>query len=53
MDVVLNEITSVHDEAQITFGDTKMLFYTGVYILCISYPDDPILLVLANVKACF
>ena len=53
MDVVLNKITSVHDEAQITFGDTKMLFYTDVYNLRISYPEVPILLALADVKACF
>lgn len=52
-DVVLNELTSVTDEAGITFGDTKMLFYTDVYNLRISNPDEPILLALADVKACF
>jgi hypothetical protein len=53
MDTVLNEITSVADEAEITFGDTKMLFYTDIYNIRISYPKDPILLALADVKACF
>jgi hypothetical protein len=52
-DVVLNELTSVTDEAGITFGDTKMLFYTDVYNLRISNPYEPILLALADVKACF
>ena len=52
-DVVLNEHTSIQDEAAITFGDTKMLFYTDIYNLRITYPDDNILLALADVKACF
>jgi len=52
-DVVLNDLTSVQDEAAITFGDTKMLFYTDVYNLRITYPEDRILLALADVKACF
>ena len=53
MDTVLNDITSVADEAEITFGDTKMRFYTDVYNLRISHPLEPILLALADVKACF
>ncbi|KAL7433447.1 hypothetical protein ACHAXH_004341 [Discostella pseudostelligera] len=52
-EVVLNELTSALDEAIITFGDTKMLFYIDVYNLRISYPDDQILLALADEKACF
>jgi len=52
-DVVLNDLTSVQDEAAITFGDTKMLFYTDVYNLRITYPEDRIWLALADVKACF
>ncbi len=52
-DIVLNELTSVMDEAAITFGDTKMRFYTDVYNLRISHPDEPILLALTDVKACF
>ena len=53
VDVVLNEITSTDDEAPITFGDTKMQFYFDLYNLRVSYPDDPILMALADVKACF
>jgi hypothetical protein len=42
-DIVLNEITSVEDEAEIVFGDTKMHFYGDVYNLRISYPYDSVL----------
>lgn len=52
-DVVLNELTLTADEAVITFGDTKIVFYLDIYNLRISYPDAPILLALADVKACF
>ncbi len=52
-DVVLNELTSITDEAAITFGGTKMRFYTDVYNLRISNPVEPILMALTDVKACF
>ena len=53
LDNVLNEITSILDEAEITFGDTKRKFLTDLYNMRISYPDAMILLALADIKACF
>ena len=53
MDVVMNEITTLEDEAEITFGDVKLLFYAYLYNMRISYPNADILLAMADVKACF
>ena len=52
-DTVLNEVTPVEYEAEITFGDTKKRFYSDLYNLRISYPDEDILLATTDVKACF
>ena len=49
----MNDITTLNDEVEITFGDVKLLFYAYVYNMQISYPYADILLALANVKACF
>ena len=53
MDVVLNDYTSVENEPEVTFGTAKTDFYWLIYNLRISYPETPILLALADVKACF
>lgn len=53
VDVVMNEVTSMEDEADITFGDVKTSFLTRIYNERISFPDDDIYMVGADVKACF
>lgn len=53
MDVVMNEETSLDDELEITFGNSKTLFLTNIYNMRISHPLEQILLALADVKACF
>ena len=52
-DLVLNDQTPIDEEAEATFGTAKYAFYWFIYILRVSYPDAPIYLVLADVKACF
>jgi hypothetical protein len=52
-DIVINQITSVTQEAPVTFGHVKSQIYTDIYNTCISYPTATILLSLADVKACF
>ena len=53
MDIVLNEITSKEDEAEITFGHAKKKFYRDIFNIRASHPEASILLGLADVKACF
>ena len=53
VDVVMNEVTSMEDEAEITFGDIKNFFLTRIYNERISFPEDDIYMVGADVKACF
>ena len=52
-EIVLNEVTSTENEAIITFGNTKKIFLKDLYNARISFPDAPILLALADVKACY
>jgi hypothetical protein len=52
-DIVLNQITPMDNEAPITFGSTKIQFLVDIYNTRISFPDAPILLGTANIKACF
>ena len=52
-EVVLNEVTPMELEAPITFGNTKKIFLTNLYNAWISFPDKVILLVMADIKACF
>jgi hypothetical protein len=49
----MNKVAPVNNEAPITFGTTEMLFYTDIYNTRISFPDEPILLATADIKACF
>ena len=53
MDTVMNEITTTDNEANITVGFVKTLFYQYLYNTRASYPLADILLAAANVKACF
>jgi len=52
-DIVLNQITPMDSKAPITFGLTKMKFLINIYKTRISFPDAPILLGTADIKACF
>ena len=52
-DVVMNEVSRSEGEPEVTFGMAKVLFYQYVYNLRVSFPDEPIFLALADVKACF
>jgi hypothetical protein len=52
-EVVLNEVTLMELEAPIKFGNTKKIFLTNLYNAWISFPDKVILLVMADIKACF
>ena len=52
-DIVLNQVTPMANKAPITFGSTKMQFLIDIYNTRISFPDAPILLGTAGIKACF
>jgi len=52
-DIVMNQVTPMANKAPITFGATKMQFLIDIYNTRISFPDMPILLGIANIKACF
>ena len=52
-DIVINQVTPTENEALITFGRTKILFLTNIYNTRVSFPDVPILLGTAGIKACF
>ena len=53
LDVVVNDYTPIDNEPEVTFGTAKMAFYWLIYNLRASYPEAPILLELADIKACF
>jgi len=53
LDVVLNEVTPIDEEAPVTFGSTKREFYIWLYNMRVSFPFLDILLALADIKACF
>jgi hypothetical protein len=52
-DIVMNQVTPVKNKEPITFGTTKMQFYIDIHNTQISFPDKPILLATADIKACF
>jgi hypothetical protein len=52
-DIVMNQVTPVTKEAPVTFGHVKSQIYMDIYNTRISYPTATILLILADVKACF
>ena len=53
MNDVMNEITIMLEEADITFGQAKRLFYEYLYNLRVSFPNSSIYLATADVKTCF
>jgi hypothetical protein len=52
-DVVMNEITPMDDEADISFGSTFNNFLSWLYNMRISFPDEIIYLSTIDIKACF
>ncbi len=52
-DLIMNQVTPAAKESPVTFGHVKSQIYIDIYNTRISYPTATILLVLANVKACF
>ena len=52
-DEVLNEITPTDFEAIVSFGLVKMKLYVAIYNWCISFPNEDILLAMADIKAYF
>ena len=53
LDVVMNDYTPTENEPEVTFKTAKKAFYWLLYNLRVSYPELPILLALADIKACF
>jgi hypothetical protein len=52
-ELVLNQVTDSEFEAIINFGQSKMKLYVSIYNWRISFPDQIIYLVLADISACF
>ena len=53
LDVVMNDYTPIDNEPEVTFGTSKTAFYWLIYNMRASFPDTPIFLALADIKACF
>ncbi len=53
LDIVMNQVTPVTCEAPVMFGHIKIQLYIDIYNTRISYPNDVILLGMADIKACF
>jgi hypothetical protein len=53
LDIVMNQVTPVTCEAPVTFGQVKNQLYINIYNMCVSHPNDVILLGMADIKACF
>ena len=52
-EISMNEITPTDNEAKITFGYIFMAFITWIYNLCITHPNEDILLTFLDIMACF
>jgi hypothetical protein len=52
-ELVLNQVIDAEFEAIIDFCQSKMLLYINIYNWRISFPDQVIYLVLADILACF
>ncbi len=50
-DIVMNDITPVAKESPIAFGHVKMQIFIDIYNMRISYPNERILIALADIKA--
>lgn len=53
LDILMNDYTSIGNEPEVTFWTAKTDFYWLIYNSRASYPEAPILLDLADIKACF
>ena len=53
LDVVMNDYTPTGNEPEVTFETAEKSFYWLIYNMRESYPELPILLALADIKACF
>jgi hypothetical protein len=53
IDIVMNQVTPVAQEAPVTFGHVKSQIYMDIYNTRIGYLTATILLGLAGTKACF
>ncbi len=51
--VILNHITTTDLEADINFGQEKIKIFVNIYNWRVSFPSEPIYLVLADITACF
>jgi hypothetical protein len=51
--VVLNHITTTELKAIINFGQAKMKLFTNIYNWRVSFPNEKIFLMLADITACF
>jgi len=49
----MNQVTTVVNKAPITFSTTNLQILIDVYYTRISFPDNPIILGAADIKACF
>ena len=52
-EVVLNDVTTRENEAEIDFGKAKLNLLINIYNWRISYPKEVIYLALADITACF
>ena len=52
-EVAMNNSTPTDNEAQITFDYVFMAFIVWIYNLCISSPNEEILLAFMDITACF
>jgi hypothetical protein len=52
-ELVLNQVTDAEFKAITDFGQSKMLLYINIYNWRISFSDQVIYLVLADISACF
>ena len=53
MNIVMNDMTPTEEEAEVTCGFVKLLFYWLIYNLRVIFPYEVIYLTLADIKAYF
>ena len=52
-EVTMNDVTSIENEPEITFGYVFMSFMIWIYNLRIEFPDEEIVLAFMDITACF
>ncbi len=52
-EVVLNHVMMTDEVADIHFGQAKQRLYSNIYNRGVSYPDEIMYIILANIRACF